>query len=101
MGTHQPCTVRGRIADLAPLQNGQLTANTGCGVLGRADYMQGPDTLAVQTSVLRKALRWVKEHLMNFYSYGVKRISCAPGRLASAHHAIQSSAPREKHFRFE
>lgn len=64
--------MRGRIADLAPLQNGQLTANTGCGVLARADYMQGPDTLAVQSSVLRKALRWVKEHLMNFYSPGGK-----------------------------
>jgi hypothetical protein len=58
--------VRGGIADFAPLQNGQLAANTVRGVLVRAEYMQSPDTLAVQSSVLCKALRRDKKHLINF-----------------------------------
>ena len=61
MCTYQSCTERRRIADFAPLQDGELAANAACHILVGADHVQGADPLAVQPSILRKALRQVDQ----------------------------------------
>lgn len=55
--THQTCTMSRWVADLASLENTELTPNPIGFVLRARDDVQGAHAFAIQSSVLREALR--------------------------------------------